>query len=329
MKTMPKIFSALLLLVVIAYSLVSCYFASGVITGITGDTNGDIRHVVPNSESTPTADTTFPITASTSTADTTDAITTAAVDTTPTIEECVLLDYHGLVVTAKEIIMDSFSGPGITVLIENNTDKDYTVGIDQAIVNNYMVYDWFSSTVAAGKKANDTIYFSSKDIKSAGIEHIGQIELYLYVRDSTTYTRQYTTDCITIITSDYDKMEVPVEDTGYTLLESNGVKIIAKYVDEDTLWGKSIVLHISNSSDEKITVSCDDLSVNGYMVSEYFSCTVYPGKYAIDDITISNSDLNKNGITQIETFALKFKIYNSDTYETILKTDEMSFNVTR
>jgi hypothetical protein len=122
-------------------------------------------------------------------------------------------------------------------------------------------------------------------------------------------------------------MDTTIEDAGYTLYDDNGVKIVGKYVDEYTFLGKAIVLYIVNNREEDITISCDDFSVNGYMVSSYFVSTVYSGKYAIDEITILKTYLEENDITEIENFALKFKIYNADTYQTIVNTDELSFGV--
>ena len=68
------------------------------------------------------------------------------------------------------------------------------------------------------------------------------------------------------------------------------------------------------------------MSINGYMVKPFFVSTVYSGKYAIDEITILSTDLEENDITEIENFALKFRAYNSDTYQTIVTTEELSFS---
>ena len=79
----------------------------------------------------------------------------------PTIEEQVLIDTNGIKITAKEYLTDKIWGDGIKLLIENSSDTDYTVGCDALIVNDYMITDLFSSKVAAGKNANETMYLSS------------------------------------------------------------------------------------------------------------------------------------------------------------------------
>ena len=67
------------------------------------------------------------------------------------------------------------------------------------------------------------------------------------------------------------------------------------------------------------------MSINGFMMTPYFSCDVYDGKKAIDDITIMSSELETNGIESIDEVELQFHIYNLDTYDTIADTDPITF----
>ncbi|MCQ2354015.1 MAG: hypothetical protein MJ102_02800 [Clostridia bacterium] len=243
-----------------------------------------------------------------------------------TITEQVCFEHDGIKVTAKSITNDSIWGTGIKLLVENNSDKDYSVSSHAVIVNNCMVSSLFSCQVAAGKKANETLYLSSSSLEAAGITNIGQIEVYFYVYDSSSYTTVYEAECTTIKTSLYDTMDTKVNDTGYELYNKDGIRIVGKYVDESTIWGSSVLLFIENNTDQNITVSCNDMSINGFMVTSLLSSTVYKGKYTIDDITILSSSLEENDIKSIDTIELKFHIFNSDTYKTIVDTDVIKFN---
>ena len=103
----------------------------------------------------------------------TEAATEAATEATQdaiTIEEQLLVDQDGLKITAKEYTVDPIWGPGIKLLIENDSDKNYGISCNALVVNNYMVSDIFSKSVAPGKKANETLNFLSADLKNAGIE---------------------------------------------------------------------------------------------------------------------------------------------------------------
>jgi len=69
------------------------------------------------------------------------------------------------------------------------------------------------------------------------------------------------------------------------------------------------------------------MSVNGFMMTPYFSSTVYNEKMSLDEITLMSSELEENGITSIEDVELKFRVYNPETYDTILETDAISFSM--
>lgn len=243
-----------------------------------------------------------------------------------TIEEQVLLEQDGIIVTAKEYVTDSIWGDGIKLLIENNSDKTVTVGCNALIVNNYMITDLFGAEVAAGKKANEVIYLSSSQLKAAGIEIVGQVEIYFHVYDSESWENIFDTGCITIQTSEYENMDTTVDEVGTELYNADGIRIVGKTVDENSFWGTAILLYCENNSGKNIGVSVEEMSINGFMMNPLYSTTVYNEKMSIDEITIFTSDLEENGIETIEEVELKFHIYDVDTYSTIVDSDEITFS---
>ena len=124
-----------------------------------------------------------------------------------TIEEQVLVEQDGIKITAL----------------------DYC---DALIVNDYMIDDLFGSEVAAGKKANDVIYLSSSELKAAGIDTVGRIEIYFHAFDADSYDEIFNTDCVTIETSAIDSMDTKANDEGTELYNEDGIRIIGKTVDE-------------------------------------------------------------------------------------------------
>lgn len=242
------------------------------------------------------------------------------------IEETVLLDQNGLVITAKELENDPIWGMGVKVLIENNTQTNIVVQCKSLIVNNYMISDLFSSDLAAGKKANDTIYLSSSGLEAAGITTISDIVFSFHVLDSDTYDTLFDTDEIELKTSAYGTVEQVKMDDGKELYNQDGIRIVGKYVDEDSFWGAGVLLFIENNYGDNIVVQCDNMSVNGFMVTPYFSCTVNNGRMALDDITIMSDDLEENDITSVDDIELVFKIINPDSFQTIIETDPITFS---
>ena len=240
------------------------------------------------------------------------------------IDESVIVDQDGIKIIATEYVSDSIMGDGIKLLVENNSDKDYTVGCDALIVNDYMITDLFVSEIAAGKKANETMYLSSSSLSAAGIENVGKIEMYFHAYDSELnylFKNVYTE----LHTSEFDNMDTTPNDAGTELYNENGIKIVGKTVDEDSFWGTAILLYTENTSGKNVGISVDDMSINGFMMSPFFSTTVYDGKESIDEITVFSSDLEANGIESMEDVELKFHIYDADSYSTIADSDTITF----
>lgn len=244
----------------------------------------------------------------------------------PTIEETVILEHEGVKVTAKEYTADSIWGDGIKLLVENNGDKSVGVSCENVIVNDYMLTDFFSTTVAAGKKDNETLYLSSSELEAAGVTNVGKVEVQLYLYDADSYSTIYTGELVEIQTSEYANMDTTADNVGAELYNENGVRIVGKYVNEDSFWGAAVLLYVENNTGRDITVSCEDLSVNGFMVDCWFYCDVVAGKKAVEEITLFDSTMEENGITSIEDIELVFTAYDSNTYADIFKSEPISFS---
>ena len=211
-------------------------------------------------------------------------------------------------------------------LIENDTEQNITVGVTALIVNDFMITDVFASDVAAGKKSNDTMNLLSSELNAAGINVIGQIEVYFHIYDSDTWDSIADTDCITIKTSMYDQMDTTVDDAGEVLYEEDGIKIVAKYVDDSDFWGTAILLYIENDSGQDVIIQADNVSINGFTLdSALLSSSVYDGKKAYDNITLFSSELEENDITSVEEISLTFRIIDANSYSTITESDEITF----
>ena len=242
-----------------------------------------------------------------------------------TIEEQVLVDQDGIKITATGYVQDSFWGDGISLLVENDSDADVLIGCTALIVNDFMINDLFGATIAAGKKSNETMYLSASELKAAGIDPVGKIEVYFHAYDDASYDTIFETDCVTIQTSQFDNMDTTADDTGLELYNEGGIRIVGKTVDENSFWGTAILLYCENTSGRNVGISAEDISINGFMIDGLYSSTVYDGKKSLDDVTIFSTDLEANGIETIEEVELKFHIYDTDTFETIADSEPITF----
>lgn len=258
----------------------------------------------------------------------------AAQDTAPaaqnassvTIDEQVLFDQDGLRITATGMADDSIWGSGINLLVENSSSRNVTVGCNAVIVNDYMITDLFAADVAAGKKSNETLYLMSNELKDAGITEIGKVEIYFNIFDSETFDTVSTPDVVEIHTSGFDRMAVVKADSGKELLNQDGIRIVGKYVDENSIWGAGVLLYVENTTGRNVIVSCSNMSINGFMVDPVFMADVYEQKMSLSNLTIFQSDLDDNGIKSIDDIELTFTISDASSYSTILTTDPITFS---
>ena len=71
-------------------------------------------------------------------------------------------------------------------------------------------------------------------------------------------------------------------------------------------------------------IQCDDMSINGFMITPFFSSTVYDGKKAIAEITLMSSELEENGIASVEEIELKFRFVD-DNFTSLAESDVITF----
>ena len=245
--------------------------------------------------------------------------------TSVTIEEQELINQDGIVITAKEYVTDNIWGDGIKLVLENNTDKTVTVGCNALIVNNYMITDFFVAEEAPGKKSNEVMYLSNTELKAAGIDTVGQVEIYFHVYDSASYDNIFDSGCVTIKTSEFANMDTTPEDMGTELYNENGIRIVGKAVDENSFWGTAILLYCENTSGKNVGISVEEMSINGFMMSPLFSTIIYDQKMSLDEITVLSTELETNGIDEIEEVELKFHIYDVDSYNTKADSEPIKF----
>ena len=243
------------------------------------------------------------------------------------ISEQQLFDQDGIVITATGLKSDGVFGPEISVLIENNSDKNITVQTRNGSVNGYMMDLQISSDVASGKKTNDSIILMENVLERCNIDMISDIEFSLHIFDSESWETIVDTEMIRIDTSAAGTFDQVYDNSGNVVYENNGIRIISKDFLEDGVFGPEQYLYIENNSGQNIIVQTRNTSIDGYMVDTVISSEILSGKVRIDAMTFMRTDIETNGITNIETIETSFAILNADNFETIEETAPISISV--
>ena len=249
---------------------------------------------------------------------------TGSTGTLPSIEETVLLDQDGIRVTATGLTEEEWIGPEISVLIENDTDRAITMQALDVSVNGIMFSPMFYCDVAAGKKSNEKIAFYQADLDNAGISTIQSVELTLEALDSDNWDSIAKGDMVTIRT-DAPEQQQSLDKSGTPALNQDGLEIIVRGVKTgDSTWGPEIQLFLQNQTGRDIIVQLDDFSINGFMVSPIFSVNIKDGKVAYYSISLSQEELDTNGIDTIESMECSFVVVDPQTWDTIVQSDPVS-----
>lgn len=116
-----------------------------------------------------------------------------------------------------------------------------------------------------------------------------------------------------------EETEATISET--VLVDEAGIKITAKSLEVDEVFGPEIKLLIENNSGKDLIFQCRNASVNGYMVETMMSVDVVNGKKANDSLTFMQSDFEACGIEAIADMEIAFHIFDMADWETYLDTD--------
>lgn len=285
-------------------------------------------------------------------------IQTEGFKTVATIEETVLVDENDVKITATELTYTDYSVE-LNLLIENNSDKNLSfisgsVGYSCNAVNGYMVNDgYLNADVAAGKKANESVSFSTDMLMVYGITEIADIQIGFDIQDEEyedfyTGVRQITTSAAESYDYTEERYEKAVSggiwEKAYQcsidyyaeeeLYNQNGVQIVSEALMTNRDGEKVILIEIRNDSQEMVYGVTSGIAVNGLTINSnrWSGDFINPGARRIVDLDITSA-LDKSywdafGISDINEFAFSFALEDTD-YEETAAPEEVGFTLTQ
>lgn len=146
--------------------------------------------------------------------------------------------------------------------------------------------------------------------------------------EKTEESQEETTEAETKEESEEESEEEtsPAQVSEGVLYESENVRIT--FTGEEESYGDyELNLKIENLTDKKITVTAENCSIGNAMVEGYLYAEVSVGKTANEELSFYEEDLKISNIDEIGVVGVKFIVSDSDTYETIEKTDYVSLKL--
>ena len=115
---------------------------------------------------------------------------------------------------------------------------------------------------------------------------------------------------------------------GVVFVDEGDIKISTSALEfSDEYWGPEMKLLVENDTDQNITAQIRYTAVNGLMVAGSFYCDVQAGKKANETFYITTESLTMSDIETIEDITFVFEVYDTDSWDTIIMTDPLSFSV--
>ena len=236
-----------------------------------------------------------------------------------TFTEMVVIDNEECIIKITGIDADNMWGYTVKALLENkSTDKTYMFSIENAAINGVQCDPFFATEVAAGKKSNEEISFTGDELEENGITEYTDIELTFRVYDSNDWTADAVArETVHIYPYGEDKAVKFVreaQDSDNVIIDNDYVSVIVTGYEEDEIWGYTVNLFLLNKTDKNVMFSVDEASVNGFMADPFYATSVSAGKCAFSSMAWSDTTLEENSITDVETIEFKFRAYDEDNW---------------
>lgn len=230
-----------------------------------------------------------------------------------------LYNENGVKLISSGIMVNHDGDAILLVELENTNDSMINISIADIAINGLTVCssNWSSNTVNAGKRCIVDVDLSSALDSEYwyiyGIKEVGLVSFSLKQRDANgdDITEKMPIEiAVPGTTAEYDA-------SGKEVYNSNGLRIVAKTVIEDSLKYSSdmyILLLAENISDTPLYIDdvYNSLSVNGYMTDySYYGQEIKSGESAVIEIKLWESSLESNNIkfvSDIKEVEIGFKI---------------------
>lgn len=172
-------------------------------------------------------------------------------------EEVVAIDNAECAVKITEIDPDNMWGYTLKAQLENkSTEKTYMFSVESASINGVQCDPMFASEVAAGKKANEEINFSTDTLEENGIVEYTDIELTFKVYDSNDWSAD-PVGKETIHVYPYGEENAvafvrEAQATDNVIIDNDYVTVIVTGYEDDEIWGYTANLFLLNKTDKTV-----------------------------------------------------------------------------
>ncbi len=244
---------------------------------------------------------------------------------TEQIERTVLFDEDGIRITVNSIDpTEPIFGLAMDFTLENNTDKNLTFVTDTCVINGYSVGSYLYEKVAPHSSIDTTADFDFELAKEeSGSECIVDLDLYLYVEDSDTYDILKTIGPVHLETNAKGDYSYSYDDSGAAAVDDANLKITLRELKYDEFDGQYQEFYVENKTSKPISVSLENVTINGKECDPYFYLACAPYSHAFGHISFPESAMKEVSVTDIEELGFSIKVFETETFNTIYESGDL------
>ena len=202
----------------------------------------------------------------------------------------------------------------VSVMIENDSDRDVTVCTDLLSVNGYMVDSGLYADVEAHESQQTFMQILSYDLEDNGITDIAEIAFCLDIYDAKDYETIAFTDPITLKTDIAEGFVQTVDDSGWEMHRDENLRIVYQGAEIYEYGDGNLQFYLENLSAERVSVTVDVIYINGEPVSGFMWDVLRPETRAVDRLYIYDlEELDITELSQINEIYIEYMVeYYSD-----------------
>jgi len=240
---------------------------------------------------------------------------------TPKFEEITVIDNDYMTMKFTGLNPNGTWGYTLKANIENKSDVNLLIGMNNTSVDGVMCDPFWATSVAAGKKMNCDISWSKSQLESSGLSGINNLQFVLHVSNDDTWDNLFEEKCsLTIDAGCAAPKEVSY--SGFNeidVVDNDSLKFRVIGIDENGVMGYTLHVLIENGTNDYVTVGWDNVSVNGYMCDPFWATSVSPNCKSYTDISWAKTQLEENGISDIENVEFDLRMSSDATWTTLFE----------
>lgn len=112
------------------------------------------------------------------------------------------------------------------------------------------------------------------------------------------------------------------------LYNKDGIIVEAVEFNKGSVMGPELKIYVENNSDKDIEVRADTITINGYVVDGYFHAEVQAGKKANESLSIYETSLESNSISNVENMEFILEFTKAGEWDPFDTSDTISIQIT-